>query len=77
MIEDGKPSLTGQFEVHMVNLKRNSGLPSTSCHRPGRDRFGWRQHRARGEMGSIKVGPESASSVPGPICYATRRAAST
>ncbi|SOE92954.1 N-methylhydantoinase A [Burkholderia sp. D7] len=69
MIEDGKPALTGQFEVDMVNLKRNSGLPIDI---PAIDLVeigSGGGSIARVEMGSIKVGPESASSVPGPICY--------
>ena len=27
LIEDGRPLLTGQFEVDMINLKKNSGMP--------------------------------------------------
>jgi N-methylhydantoinase A/oxoprolinase/acetone carboxylase beta subunit len=69
MIEDGKPFLAGQFEVDMVNLKPNSGLPIDI---PAIDLVeigSGGGSIARVEMGSIKVGPESASSVPGPICY--------
>ncbi|MER9596875.1 hydantoinase/oxoprolinase family protein [Mesorhizobium sp. M0244] len=69
MIEDGKPFLAGQFEVDMVNLKPNSGLPIDI---PAIDLVeigSGGGSIARIEMGSIKVGPESASSVPGPICY--------
>lgn len=69
MIENGQPFLTGQFEVDMVNLKPNSGLPIDI---PAVDLVeigSGGGSIARVEMGSIKVGPESASSVPGPLCY--------
>src|SRR5271170_4948253 len=69
MIEEGRPSLTGQFEVDTVNLKRNSGLPIDI---PAIDLVeigSGGGSIARVDMGSIKVGPESAGSVPGPICY--------
>lgn len=69
LIEDAKPSLTGQFEVDTINLKRNSGLPIDI---PAIDLVeigSGGGSIARVEMGSIMVGPESASSVPGPICY--------
>ena len=69
LIEDGKPFLASQFEVDMVNLKPNSGLPIDI---PAIDLVeigSGGGSIARVEMGSIKVGPQSASSVPGPICY--------
>lgn len=69
LIEDGKPFLASQFEVDMVNLKPNSGLPIDI---PAIDLVeigSGGGSIARIEMGSIKVGPQSASSVPGPICY--------
>jgi N-methylhydantoinase A len=69
LIESGVPSLTGQFEVDMVKLKKNSGLPINI---PAIDLVeigSGGGSIARVEMGAIAVGPESASSVPGPICY--------
>ncbi|MSP66563.1 MAG: hydantoinase/oxoprolinase family protein [Alphaproteobacteria bacterium] len=69
LIEGGRPALTGQFEVDMVHLKKNSGLPMTI---PAIDLV---EIGAGGgsiaavQMGTIVVGPQSAGSVPGPICY--------
>ncbi len=69
LIENGRPSFTGQFEVDMYRLKKNSGLPINI---PAIDLVeigSGGGSIARVEMGAIAVGPESASSVPGPICY--------
>jgi N-methylhydantoinase A len=69
LIETGRPSFTNQFEVDMVRLKKNSGLPINI---PAIDLVeigSGGGSIARVEMGAIAVGPESASSVPGPICY--------
>ena len=69
LIEEGRPSLTGQFEVDMVQLKKNSGLPISI---PAIDLVeigSGGGSIARLEMGAIAVGPESAGSVPGPIAY--------
>jgi N-methylhydantoinase A len=69
LIENGRPSFTGQFEVDMHRLKKNSGLPINI---PAIDLVeigSGGGSIARVEMGAIAVGPESASSVPGPICY--------
>jgi N-methylhydantoinase A len=69
LIEDGRPMLTGQYEFDMVNLKKNSGLPISI---PAIDLVeigSGGGSLARVEMGAIAVGPESAGSSPGPICY--------
>lgn len=69
LIENGRPSITGQFEVDTVNLKKNSGLPINI---PAVDLVeigSGGGSIARVAMGAITVGPESASSEPGPICY--------
>jgi N-methylhydantoinase A len=69
LIEEGRPALTGQFEVDMVQLKKNSGLPISI---PAIDLVeigSGGGSIARIEMGAIAVGPESAGSVPGPIAY--------
>src|SRR5690606_32042208 len=69
LIENGRPSLTGEFEFDMVNLKKNSGLPISI---PAIDLVeigSGGGSLARVEMGAIAVGPESAGSAPGPICY--------
>jgi len=69
LIEEGRPALAGQFEVGMVQLKKNSGLPISI---PAIDLVeigSGGGSIARIEMGAIAVGPESAGSVPGPIAY--------
>jgi N-methylhydantoinase A len=69
LIENGRPSTTTAFELHRMNNAPGSGLPMNiqaidlveigagggSIARPG--------------LGVIAVGPESASSTPGPVCY--------
>ena len=69
LIENGRPSLTGQFEVDMVHLKKNSGLPINISAIDLVEIGSGGGSIARVEMGAIAVGPESAGSDPGPICY--------
>jgi N-methylhydantoinase A len=69
LIEAGRPSLTGQFEVDMVHLKKNSGLPINISAIDLVEIGSGGGSIARVEMGAIAVGPESASSDPGPVCY--------
>jgi N-methylhydantoinase A len=69
LIEGGRPMLTGQFEVDTINLKKNSGLPVSIPAFELVEIGSGGGSIARVEMGAIAVGPESASSVPGPICY--------
>jgi N-methylhydantoinase A len=69
LIENGRPSLASHFEVDTIHLKKNSGLPINI---PAIDLVeigAGGGSIARVEMGAIAVGPESAGSVPGPICY--------
>ena len=69
LIEAGRPSLTGQFEVDMVHLKKNSGLPINISAIDLVEIGSGGGSIARVEMGAIAVGPESAGSDPGPVCY--------
>ena len=69
LIEDGKPAIASQFEIDTIRLKKNSGIPMTI---PAIDLIeigSGGGSIARVEMGAIQVGPESAGSEPGPICY--------
>jgi N-methylhydantoinase A len=69
LIEDGRPGLTGSIEVDMVRLKKNSGLPINI---PAIDLVeigSGGGSIARVDLGAIAVGPDSAGSDPGPICY--------
>ena len=69
LIENGRPVLTGQFEVDMINLKKNSGMPVSIPAFELVEIGSGGGSLARVEMGAIAVGPESAGSAPGPICY--------
>src|SRR5437867_1043002 len=54
LIEGGRPSTTTAFELHRVNNAPGSGLP---------------MNIQAIDLGVIAVGPESAGSTPGPVCY--------
>ena len=71
LIEDGKPLVTGFFEVdRMYRFKAGSGMPVTI---PSIDMIeigaGGGSIAACGDMQLLKVGPHSAGSTPGPVCY--------
>jgi len=70
LVEDGAPLMTAQFELHRVGLQTGSGIPM-SIHAIDLVEIGAGGGSiARANRGTIAVGPESASSVPGPACYA-------
>jgi N-methylhydantoinase A len=62
LIEDGRPRLAGEMEVHGYPLK----APALDIHTVGAG-GGSIAHVDRG--GLLKVGPRSAGAVPGPVCY--------
>lgn len=71
MIENGEPLLTHTFEVNRVyKLKTGSGLPVRA---PVIDMIeigaGGGSIARVNSLGLISVGPESAGSEPGPVCY--------
>ncbi|HLS34120.1 MAG TPA: hydantoinase/oxoprolinase family protein, partial [Brevibacterium sp.] len=71
MIEDSEPLLTHTFEVNRVyKLKAGSGLPVRA---PVIDMIeigaGGGSIARVNSLGLISVGPESAGSEPGPVCY--------
>lgn len=69
LIQGGKPAIASQFEIDTIRLKKNSGIPMTI---PAIDLIeigSGGGSIARVAMGAIQVGPESAGSEPGPICY--------
>ena len=69
LIAGGKPGTVGQFELHKVGLAAGSGIPMTV---PAIDLVeigAGGGSIAQVSMGVIQVGPESASSEPGPVCY--------
>jgi N-methylhydantoinase A len=71
LIEDGEPLITGLFEVdRRWRFKEGSGLPVTI---PSIDMIeigaGGGSIARVDSLGLLKVGPDSAGSVPGPACY--------
>lgn len=71
IIENRQPLVTGTFEVdRMYRFKAGSGLPVLI---PSIDMIeigaGGGSIAAVGDLGLLKVGPKSAGSEPGPVCY--------
>ena len=69
LIEDGRPSTTTAFELHRVNNAPGSGLPMNIQALDLVEIGAGGGSIARAALGVIAVGPESASSTPGPVCY--------
>ncbi len=70
LVEQGNPLMTALFELHKVGLQSGSGIPM-NIHAIDLVEIGAGGGSiARPHLGTIAVGPESASSVPGPACYA-------
>ena len=77
LIEKGRPSTTALFELHKVGLAAGSGIPM-NIHAIDLVEIGAGGGSiARAGLGVIAVGPESASSMPGPACYGRGGAAPT
>jgi N-methylhydantoinase A len=71
LIQDHKPLVTGRFEIDRVyRFKEGSGLPVAI---PSVDMIeigaGGGSIARVDELGLLKVGPRSAGSKPGPVCY--------
>jgi N-methylhydantoinase A/oxoprolinase/acetone carboxylase beta subunit len=69
LIEQGRPATTTGFELHRVNNAPGSGLPMNIQAIDLVEIGAGGGSIARARLGVITVGPESASSVPGPACY--------
>jgi len=69
LIENGRPSTTTAFELHRVNNAPGSGLPMNIQAIDLVEIGAGGGSIARAKLGVIAVGPESASSTPGPVCY--------
>src|SRR2546425_8390677 len=69
LIEKGQPSTTTAFELHRVNTARGSGLSMHIQANALVEIGAGGGSIARASLGVIAVGPESASSTPGPVCY--------
>src|SRR5439155_341168 len=64
-----RTSTTTAFELHRVNNAQGSGLPMNIQAIDLVEIGAGGGSIARARLGVIAVGPESASSVPGPVCY--------
>jgi N-methylhydantoinase A len=69
LIDRGRPVTTGTFELHRVRNAPGSGLPMNIQAIDLVEIGAGGGSIARAHMGVIAVGPESASSTPGPACY--------
>ena len=69
LIENGRPATTTSFELHRVNNAPGSGLPMNIQAIDLVEIGAGGGSIARAKLGVIAVGPESASSTPGPVCY--------
>ena len=69
LIENGRPFTTTAFELHRVNNAPGSGLPMNIQAIDLVEIGAGGGSIARPRLGVIAVGPESASSMPGPVCY--------
>jgi len=69
LIEGGRPLTTTAFELHRVDNAPGSGLPMNIQAIDLVEIGAGGGSIARPRLGVIAVGPESASSTPGPVCY--------
>jgi N-methylhydantoinase A len=69
LIEDGRPFTTTSFELHRVQNAPGSGLPMNIQAIDLVEIGAGGGSIARAKLGVVQVGPESASSTPGPACY--------
>src|SRR2546422_3241548 len=68
-MEQGRPATTTAFELHRVNNAPGSGLPMNIQAIDLVEIGAGGGSIARARLGVVAVGPESASSTPGPVCY--------
>jgi N-methylhydantoinase A len=69
LVEKGRPATTTAFELHRVNNAPGSGLPMNIQAIDLVEIGAGGGSIAQARLGVIAVGPESASSTPGPVCY--------
>src|SRR5205823_4838374 len=69
LIENGRPYTTTAFELHRVNNAAGSGLPMNIQALDLVEIGAGGGSIAQARLGVVAVGPESASSTPGPVCY--------
>jgi N-methylhydantoinase A len=69
LIAGGAPQTIHEFELHRVRLQPGSGIPMNIQAIDLVEIGAGGGSIARAEGGVIRVGPDSASAAPGPICY--------
>jgi N-methylhydantoinase A/oxoprolinase/acetone carboxylase beta subunit len=69
LVEGGRPLTTTGFELHRVDNAPGSGLPMNIQAIDLVEIGAGGGSIARAGLGVIAVGPDSASSTPGPVCY--------
>jgi N-methylhydantoinase A/oxoprolinase/acetone carboxylase beta subunit len=69
LVENGRPATTTAFELHRIHNAPGSGLPMNIQAIDLVEIGAGGGSIARAALGAIAVGPESASSTPGPACY--------
>jgi N-methylhydantoinase A len=69
LIVEGAPETVGQFELHKIKLAPGSGIPMNVRSVDLVEIGAGGGSIAQPDLGTLRVGPESASSVPGPACY--------
>jgi N-methylhydantoinase A len=69
LVAGGAPRTVREFELHRVRLQPGSGLPMNIQAIDLVEIGAGGGSIARAELGVIRVGPDSASAAPGPICY--------
>ena len=69
LIAGGAPQTIHEFELHRIRLQPGSGIPMNIQAIDLVEIGAGGGSIARAEAGVIRVGPDSASAAPGPICY--------
>ena len=69
LITGGAPQMVDTFELHRVRLAPGSGLPMNVRSLDLVEIGAGGGSIARPHLGTIQVGPDSAGSEPGPVCY--------
>jgi N-methylhydantoinase A len=69
LVSGGRPQTVDTFELHRVRLAPGSGLPVNVRSLDLVEIGAGGGSIGRPELGTIRVGPDSAGSAPGPVCY--------
>ena len=69
LIVGGKPQMVDTFELHRIRLAPGSGIPMNVRSLDLVEIGAGGGSIARPALGTIQVGPDSAGSQPGPVCY--------